>query len=101
MDLRRIATFLAGVSLLFFTQAGAAQQTLQCGDRDTVLAAMLANHNESPAFRALLENGHAIEVLTTPDGSTWTMHIVTPDGGTACLVGTGKAWTVVPKGERS
>ena len=53
-------------------------------------------YSEKPVAFGLANNGGAIEVLTTEDGSTWTIVITLPNGMT-CLVAAGEDWESFPK----
>jgi hypothetical protein len=58
--------------------------------------------DEEPVALGVTNNGSLIEVLTSDDGSTWTMMISQPNGS-SCLVAAGKGWEQlkpVAKGER-
>ncbi|MDJ0608810.1 MAG: hypothetical protein QNJ67_07515 [Kiloniellales bacterium] len=56
---------------------------------------MLArNHGETPAQIGVSNNGALVEVLTRPDGATWSILVTTP-GGLSCLVAAGEGWRQV------
>ena len=58
--------------------------------------------NEQPVALGLTNSGSLIEVLTSDDGSTWTMMISRPNGP-SCLIAAGEGWEEMKraaKGER-
>jgi hypothetical protein len=75
--------------------ASAATAETACGPRAGMLQGLTREYGETPVARALAGPGQMIEVLVSPSGS-WTM-IVSDVLGQACIVGTGEAWTAVPR----
>ncbi len=56
-------------------------------------------YQEAPIGAGVTNSGGLVEVLTTSDGSTWTIIVTTPQG-VSCLVATGEGWrTLKPKPE--
>ena len=49
--------------------------------------------------RAISDPGALYEVLTSPDGKTWTA-ILTPPGGLTCVIGTGEYWEQIALASR-
>jgi hypothetical protein len=66
-----------------------------CADRQRVLDFLSENYQESPVAAGIANNGGLIEVVTTPDGGTWTILITMPDG-TSCMVAAGEDWERLP-----
>ena len=67
----------------------------QCDARGEVLRVMAENYGETPAALGVTNNGGLVEVLTTADGSTWSIIVTTPQG-LSCLVAAGEGWRAVP-----
>ena len=59
--------------------------------RDNVLALLASRYGEHPVAGGLASTGALVEVLPTPDGSTWTIIVSAPDGW-ACMVAAGQGW---------
>lgn len=64
---------------------------MACSQRDDVLAQLGNKYKEAPSAVGLASNGGLVEVLTSIDGSTWTI-IVSMPNGTSCLVAAGESW---------
>ncbi len=70
-----------------------------CIDRDTALKQLARKYQEAPISAGVTNSGGLVEVLTTSDGSTWTIILTTPQG-MSCLVAAGEGWrTLKPKPE--
>ena len=82
----RIALFLGAMT---FALPAAAQPA--CAERNTVLDHLSAKYSEAPVALGLANNGGVIEVLTTNNGSTWTI-IITMPNGKACMIAAGEGW---------
>ncbi|MER9237207.1 hypothetical protein NKI56_35485 [Mesorhizobium sp. M0622] len=74
-----------------------------CAPRPELLKQLSKRFNEAPSALGLAKDGSVIEVLTSDDGSTWTIMISRPNGS-SCLVAVGEGWEelkrVGAKGER-
>src|SRR5262245_43931526 len=73
-----------------------------CASRPEFLKQLSDRFHEAPIALGVTNNGSLIEVLTSDDGSTWTMMVSQPNGS-SCLVAAGKGWEQlkrVAKGER-
>ncbi len=84
-----LSLFLSGAP----TQA--VGQTRACIDRATLLERLEARYQEIPVFRALMNTGGILEILSTADGATWTVTVTLPNG-TSCVVASGRYWQAVP-----
>ena len=71
-------------------------QSVTCRPRDFVLGQLAQRYNEAPVAVGLTNRGALVEVLTTPDGKTWTIIISSPDG-MSCLVEAGENWRFLPR----
>jgi hypothetical protein len=67
----------------------------QCDLRERAVAHLLEKYKESPVALGVTHNGGLVEVLTTADGSTWSIIVTTPQG-MSCLVAAGDGWRAVP-----
>ena len=75
-----------------------------CYPRDAIHAHLAERYGERPLGVGLAA-GQLIELLTRPDGASWTILVIRPDG-LACPVAAGEDWTDVSapapeRGERS
>lgn len=62
-----------------------------CGQRTTVLDYLSAKYSEKPIAMGIAANGGLIEVLTSKEGSTFTIIVTMPEGET-CMVAAGEGW---------
>lgn len=69
----------------------ASGQSLTCIPRDAVLKNLADNFQEAPVGVGLSSTGVLLELLTSPDGSTWTIILSGPDG-MSCPLAAGKDW---------
>ncbi|MFM9845237.1 MAG: hypothetical protein ACKVOI_19915 [Dongiaceae bacterium] len=65
--------------------------SMPCSDRDDVLSQLGNKYKESPSAVGVANNGGLIEVLTSTDGSTWTIILSMPNGK-SCLLAAGEEW---------
>lgn len=78
--------------------AGSAHAQSSCADRDSMVATLRADYNESAGGRGLTTGGGVLEIFTSPEGS-WTILLTMPGiGGNlrACLVAHGESWESLP-----
>ena len=66
-----------------------------CGQRTTVLNYLSAKYSEKPIAMGVAANGGLIEVLTSLEGSTFTIIVTMPEGET-CMVAAGESWENLP-----
>ena len=71
--------------------AGSASAQMACAKRTDILSRLDGQYSEAPVAMGLANNGGVIEVLSSPDGNTWTI-IVTDTNGLSCLVAAGEYW---------
>jgi len=76
-------------SAVLFVQTAQAQEAPV--DRTGLVMSLSETHGESTVAMGLTSNGGVLELLTSADGSTWTIIVTMPDGKSR-LVGAGKAW---------
>lgn len=81
-------TIAAGVFLGFATVAAAQPQ---CDQRESVLQVLEQKYKEAPVALGVTHNGGLVEVLSTGNGTTWSIIVTTPQG-MSCLVAAGEGW---------
>jgi hypothetical protein len=71
-----------------------------CYPHDAIHAHLAERHGEQPAGIGVAA-GQLVELLTRPDGASWTILVLRPDG-LACPVAAGEDWKAVsePAAER-
>lgn len=62
-----------------------------CGDRIKVIDSLREKYSEEPVAIGVAFNGGVVEVLSSPDGETWTIMLTYPSGP-SCIVATGETW---------
>lgn len=82
------AAISVGALILAVQPAHAAEG---CGDRKAILHALADRYDEAPVAAGVASNGIVVEVLTSPDGKSWTIVASNPDG-TSCLLAAGDDW---------
>lgn len=79
------------------TASAQAQESQTCGPRATFVKTLAGEFRERTVAVGLVSDGSAIaEVLTSPDGATWTMLFTLPTG-ISCVVATGQNWQRAPE----
>jgi hypothetical protein len=68
-----------------------AQAQPQCDQRAEVLKVLQQKYKEQPVALGVTHNGGLVEVLTTGNGTTWSIIVTTPQG-MSCLVAAGEGW---------
>jgi len=66
-----------------------------CGQRTTVLNYLSAKYSEKPIAMGIAANGGLIEVLSSLEGTTFTIIVTMPEGET-CMVAAGESWENLP-----
>jgi hypothetical protein len=84
--------WVAGIAGIFLFPAPAAAQQSACAPRDKMIGDLAQKYSESPTALGLSSDGSLVEVLTSDDGTTWTIIISMPNG-MSCLVAAGESWT--------
>ncbi len=84
-----IVGFIFGLGMILMSNAAAAQSV--CGPRNEVVDQLAKKYQELPVAIGVTSLGGLVEVLTSGDGSTWTIIVSLPDG-TACMVAAGEGW---------
>ncbi len=84
----KILALGAGLALVS-TSVAMAQP--QCDQRDSVLQVLEQKYKEAPVALGVTHNGGLVEVLSTGNGTTWSIIVTTPEG-MSCLVAAGEGW---------
>jgi hypothetical protein len=77
----------------FAVIASTAMAQPQCDQRDSVLELLAQKYKEAPVAIGVTHNGGLVEVLSTGNGTTWSIIVTTPTG-MSCLVAAGEGWRV-------
>jgi len=67
-----------------------------CATLDKIADVLREDHREVPVQIGDTRAGQVV-VFATPDGGTWTIVVVSPDGR-ACVVSDGKRWRATGRG---
>ena len=84
----KILAVSAGLAIASTTAAVAQPQ---CDQRDSVLQILQQKYKEAPVALGVTHNGGLVEVLSTGNGTTWSIIVTTPQG-MSCLVAAGEGW---------
>ncbi|PKR57514.1 hypothetical protein [Thalassospira lohafexi] len=82
---------IACVAVLFLWPSVPISAGPVCGDRAKVIASLSDKYAEAPVAVGVTANGGVIEVLTSPNGESWTILFSYP-AGPSFLVASGEAW---------
>ncbi len=66
-------------------------QSQQCARRANVIGHLAKQYKEAPVAIGVTSTGSLVEVLSTGDGTTWTIILSNPNG-TSCLIAAGEDW---------
>lgn len=89
-----IRFFVAAMVSIGLTAPAAAQ--MACAKRANILENLSGKYSEAPVAMGLANTGGVIEVLSSPEGNTWTI-ILTDPNGTSCLIAAGEYWEAAKK----
>src|SRR5262245_56275891 len=89
--IRAIGVGAAAVLAAILTMPAEAATSPLCAPRAELLKQLSARYKEVPVAVGLSNSGALIEVLTSEQGSTWTIMISQPNGA-SCLVAAGEGW---------
>lgn len=97
LPLRLAALLVTLVALLLWAvPMMAVAQTPQCAPLDRVVEGLANGWQEAPVGRGMQGGELIVMVFAAPEGETWTIIGVGPDG-TACLLASGAAWETLPR----
>lgn len=89
---------LAGAILsLWLTEAWA---QVPCGDTATMQKNLRDKYSEEPRAQGVMDSGNVLQFFSSPDGESWTVVVMRPDGS-SCPFFAGHNWMRVlpPKPE--
>lgn len=81
----------AAVLLIAMSAMPVAAETTPCGPRPELVKQLSKRFHEEPVAIGLTNKGSLVEVLTSDNGSTWTIMISQPNGS-SCVVAAGEGW---------
>lgn len=93
---RNIRFALAFAFALVIPNLVQAQVKPPCDERKNVLETLEKKYEEVPTSFGVTMQGGLVEVITSEDGSTWSILVSTP-GGMTCLVAAGEGWRDRPR----
>jgi len=76
--------------------AGPAMAQQACDTRSNVMNHLGQKYSEAQVGVGVANNGGLVEIMTAPNGSTWTMTMTMPNG-TTCLMAAGEKWEDAPQ----
>lgn len=76
--------------------AGPAWAQQACDTRANVMNHLGQKYSETQVGVGVANNGGLVEIMTTQNGSTWTMTMTMPNGMT-CLMAAGEKWEDAPQ----
>lgn len=80
---------------MLFYRTTAAHAEAGCAPYQDLKKILQGHYNESPSGSGITDKGHAaVIVFASPDGETWTMVRIGPDGQ-ACMIAAGSNWLEV------
>ena len=62
-----------------------------CAPREAYVEHLAMKWGEAPVSHGLLSDGRLLEMFATPDGSTWTLVVTSPEG-VSCTGASGEHW---------
>src|SRR5215470_11820286 len=93
MNIMRRSGWAFALPLIVAAAPIAASAAGPCYPRDAILAHLAERYGERPAGIGVA-GGQLVELLTRPDGASWTILVLRPDGP-ACPVAAGEDWKAV------
>lgn len=87
--MKRLTGALLIVSAAALPVSASAQAV--CAKRADLLTSLQGSFSEAPVALGLSNSGGVVELLTSPEGQTWTL-IVTDPEGISCLMAAGAYW---------
>ncbi len=67
-----------------------------CAERAEIMKRLGARYLEQPVAAGVANNGGLLEVLSSKDGSTWSIIVTMPDGR-SCMFAVGQNWEMLEK----
>jgi len=98
---RWVALSVIGVAIVFtIFLVQDAKAAPQCVAMDGMIQLLADRYGESVVGEGVAGGGSRLLIFTHPDGDTWSVVVVLPDGQ-ACLMASGADWTMVPLGSET
>ena len=91
----KIPIVVSGFALSVVASVAQAGQPT-CGSRDSIVAKLKANYQESHRASGLESNTKMIEIWTSEKSGSWTI-LVTQASGVSCIAAAGKNWLDMPQ----
>ena len=89
------AAFTLGTSgVMAQTQTPMQAQRQQCDERAKVIGHLAKKYQEAPVAIGVTSSGGLVEVLSSGDGTTWTIIVSNPNG-VSCLIAAGEGWRAI------
>ncbi|HYD99834.1 MAG TPA: hypothetical protein VEH84_10655 [Alphaproteobacteria bacterium] len=76
--------------------ASAQEMAPMCQKRTMIVDQLSGRFSEQPKAVGVTSNGGIVELLSSQDGSTWTLLVTMPDG-ISCLLAAGVDWIDSPQ----
>lgn len=95
---RLLCTLLAFFVLAVATpvaRGDPAASGLPCAERSALKAVLAQRWQERPTAFGMASNGRVLELYTSPEGQSWTLVAVAPEGR-ACVIASGRGWIERP-----
>lgn len=90
----------AALAVIATTDPAAAQNRMNCGVRDSLVARLAEKYGEQQTGAGLGGANAMLEVWTSPETGTWTILLTRPNG-VSCIVAAGRHWREVEPAELS
>ena len=90
--MKRIAIFIMLLGALIVGASQIIAQTAQCGSLTDMTATLFQQYQEELIARGKGPGGQELLTFVRPDGLTWTVLVLLPDGR-ACMLASGSDWT--------
>ncbi len=93
----RLALIATTAALIAMPPSAHARQA--CAERADITKRLSTKYFEHPVASGVANNGGLLEVLSSKDGSTWSIIVTMPDGQ-ACMFAVGQHWEMLPEKKR-
>ncbi len=90
----RLALIATTAALIFLPSTTHARQA--CAERADITKRLGSKYFEQPVATGVANNGGLLEVLSSKDGSTWSIIVTMPDGK-SCMFAVGQHWEMLPE----
>ena len=94
----RLALIAITAAMIAVPSTAHAQQKA-CAERADITKRLGSKYFEHPVATGVANNGGLLEVLSSKDGSTWSIIVTMPDGK-SCMFAVGQHWEMLPEKKR-